>query len=92
MGPCGPADVPDRGVIQMEESWWYEIRLEGQLADRWSGWFDGLTICHDSEGETVLEGPLPDQAALFGVLRKIYDLNLKLISLRRLHSTVQTKD
>jgi hypothetical protein len=61
----------------------YEIRVEGHLADRWSDWFEGLTIRNDPDGEVILTGPLTDQAALFGVLTKIHDLNLVLISVRR---------
>jgi hypothetical protein len=58
----------------------YEIRVEGHLADRWSTWFDDLTIRTDSHGETTMAGLLVDQSALFGVLIKIHDLNLILIS------------
>ena len=61
----------------------YEIRVEGHLADRWSEWFEGLAICNDFNGETTLTGLLTDQAALFGVLNKIHDLNLILISVSR---------
>ena len=62
----------------------YEIRVEGHLAERWSDWFDGLAICKDPSGETILRGPLTDQAALFGVLTRIHDLNLILVSVSRL--------
>jgi len=65
----------------------YEFRLEGHLAKRWSIWFDGLAIHHDPCGETIMTGLVTDQAALFGVLTKIHDLNLILISVRRLDST-----
>lgn len=58
----------------------FEIRVEGHLADRWSDWFDGLIIHNDPNGEAILTGLLSDQAALFGVLNKIHDLNLILIS------------
>ncbi len=68
----------------MDECWVYEIRVEGQLAERWSEWFDGLVIRHDAQGGTVLAGPLADQAALYGVLSKMHDLNLVLISVARL--------
>lgn len=61
----------------------YEIRVEGQLSDQWIDWFDGLTIHARLKGVTVLRGPLPDQAALFGALTKIHMLNLTLISVRR---------
>ena len=64
----------------------YEIRVEGHLADRWSDWFNGLAIHNDPNGETRLTGLISDQAALFGVLTKIHDLNLILISVRRQHT------
>jgi hypothetical protein len=58
----------------------YEIRVEGHVADRWSVWFEGLTIRNDPNGETTMTGLLVDQSALFGVLGKIHDLNLVLVS------------
>lgn len=61
----------------------YEIRIEGQLSDQWTDWFDGLSIQPQSKGITILRGPLPDQAALYGVLTKIHMLNLSLISVKR---------
>ncbi len=67
----------------MDEPWLYEIRVEGQLGERWSEWLGGLTVCVQGD-ETVLSGVLPDQAALFGLLRRIYDMNLGLISVARL--------
>ncbi len=65
----------------------YEIRIEGHLADRWSDWFEGLTVQRTSDGKTLLTGLLSDQAALFGVLTKIHNLNLVLISVQRLPDT-----
>jgi hypothetical protein len=62
----------------------YEIRVEGHLPDHWSQWFGGLAICKRQNGETILSGVLVDQAALFGVLSRIHDLNLILISVARL--------
>ncbi len=67
----------------MDQPCVYEIRVEGQLAQRWSDWFDGLAIRTDPNGETTLSGRLTDQAALFGVLAKIHSLNLTLISVYR---------
>lgn len=72
----------------MDTPYKYEIRIEGKLTDRWSDWFDGLTIHHDTSEETVLSGMLPDQAALFGLLMKIHDLNLVLISVSRIADLV----
>jgi hypothetical protein len=62
---------------------WCEIRVEGHLPSGWSDWFDGLDLQCGPSGDSILSGPLPDQAALFGVLAKIRDLNLKLISVSR---------
>lgn len=62
----------------------YEIRVEDHLTERWSDWFDGLTIHNESGGETVLSGSFVDQAALFGTLIKLHSLNLTLVSLSRL--------
>lgn len=67
----------------MDKSSFYEIRVEGNITERWSDWFEGLTICNDPNGETTLSGRLCDQAALFGVLNKIQALNLTLISVNR---------
>jgi hypothetical protein len=58
----------------------YEIRLKGRLDDRWEDWFDGLSLTHESNGTTVIHGPVIDQAALHGLLRKVRDLGLPLIS------------
>ena len=67
----------------METPFVYEIRVEGHLSDRWSTWFDGLAVQTEPNGETRLTGVLADQAALYGVLIKIHNLNLVLISVRR---------
>ena len=58
----------------------YEIRLKGHLDARWAAWFDGLTVTHDSDGTTIIHGPVADQAALHGLLQKTRDLGLPLIS------------
>jgi hypothetical protein len=60
----------------------YEIRLEGHLEDRWAAWFDGLSLTHESDGTTVLHGSVVDQAALHGLLQKVRDLGLPLVSVR----------
>jgi hypothetical protein len=57
----------------------YSIRIRGYLDEERSDWFDGLTITHNGHGETILSGPIPDQAALHGVLLKIRDLGLPLL-------------
>ena len=62
---------------------WYDIRVEGVLPSDWSSWFEGLEVQHGPHEESILSGPLPDQAALHGILAKIRNLNLKLISVDR---------
>jgi hypothetical protein len=61
----------------------YEIRVAGHLPPRWSAWFDGLTVAPSDDGSTVLRGPVVDQAALHGLLQKLRDLGLPLLSLTR---------
>ena len=62
----------------------YEIRLKGHLDDKWVDWFEGLTITRADNGETLLTGPVVDQAALHGVLRKVRDLGLPLVSVNQI--------
>jgi hypothetical protein len=64
----------------------YEIVIEGQLDAGWSEWFENLAILSPSPGYTVLRGELPDQSALFGVLKKIHHLGLLLVSVHRVSS------
>ncbi len=61
---------------------YYEIRLKGTLPQYWSRWFGGMTIRHDGDGNTLLTGPIVDQAALYGLLDKVRDLGLALLELR----------
>ena len=58
----------------------YEIRLKGQLDDRWADWFGGLTITLEEGGDTLITGLVTDQSALFGLLKKVRDLGLPLVS------------
>ena len=62
----------------------YEIRVEGILDGRWSSWFDGLDVRTSGENETIIVGPVLDQAALHGLLSRVNDLGLVLISVRRI--------
>jgi hypothetical protein len=73
----------------MDIPWVYEIQVEGHLPDHWSQWFEGVEICRRPSGETILRGQLADQAALFGVLSRIHDLNLVLVSITRLAAAEQ---
>ena len=58
----------------------YQIRVRGYLSAEWSDWFDGLVIGHEPDGHTTLCGPVRDQAALSGLLTRVFDLNLELVS------------
>jgi hypothetical protein len=64
----------------------YRITIKGHLGSEWSDWFEGLTITLVDNGETILTGPLADQTALHGVLIKIRDLGLPLLSLTRIET------
>ncbi len=68
--PTGPDHHPGR----------YEIRLQGHLDSRWAAWFDGLSLSNESDGTTIIRGPVADQAALHGLLQKVRDLGLPLVS------------
>ncbi len=61
----------------------YQIRIEGHLGREWADWFEGLTITALDNGQTLLTGPVVDQAALHGLLRKVRDLGMPLISVTR---------
>jgi hypothetical protein len=71
--------TPDR-----PEAGRYEIRLTGHLDAHWAAWFDGLTVSHEGEGTTVICGSIVDQAALHGVLQRVRDLGLPLVSVSRI--------
>jgi hypothetical protein len=64
----------------------YEIRVKGHLDQRWSAWFDGMTITNVENGDTIISGSLLDQAALHSLLVKVYNLNLTLISVSRIET------
>ena len=66
----GPQNSPGR----------YEIRLRGHLDSRWAAWFDGLSLSNENDGTTIICGPVADQAALYGLLQKVRDLGLPLVS------------
>ncbi len=59
-----------------------EIRVKGRIDERWSEWLDGLAISHTAQDETVLAGPILDQAALYGLMSKLRDLGLALSAVR----------
>lgn len=58
----------------------YQIRLQGHLDSHWATWFDGLTLTTESDGTTIIAGPVADQAALHGLLQKVRDVGLPLVS------------
>ena len=70
-----PSGHPDAGT--------YEIRLTGHLGTRWRAWFDGLTVSREGNGTTLVSGPVADQAALHGLLQRVRDLGLPLVSVTR---------
>lgn len=70
----------DEATEDRNEPGLYEIRIKGHLDDKWADWFEGLTITRADNGDTLLRGLLVDQAALHGVLRKVRDLGLPLLS------------
>jgi hypothetical protein len=65
----------------------YEIRVSGHLASRWAEWFDGMTLAPDDDGTTVISGTVADQSALHGLLRKLSDLGVPLVSVTRTRSS-----
>ena len=68
-----PTTDPSHPVI-------YQIRLKGHLGSEWTDWFGGLTITLEEDGDTLLTGPVVDQAALHGLLKKVRDLGIPLVS------------
>ena len=64
----------------------YQIRLKGHLDSQWTDWFDGLTITLEEDGDTLLTGPLVDQSALHGLLKKVRDLGMPLVSVSQVQS------
>jgi hypothetical protein len=64
----------------MSESQTYEIRIQGRLDDRWTAWFDGMELVTAGDGSTLIRGEVVDQAALHGLIQKVRDLGLPLLS------------
>lgn len=60
----------------------YQIRIKGHLGHQWGDWFGGMTICLEDNGDTLLTGPVVDQAALYGLLKKVRDLGMPLFSVQ----------
>jgi hypothetical protein len=74
------SDVPTGRTPQVPAPERYEIRVSGHLAHRWATSFDGMTLTRQDDGTTVIHGPVADQSALHGLLRKLGDLGLPLVS------------
>ena len=71
----------------------YQIRIKGHLGREWTDWFEGLTITLEHNGDTLLTGPVVDQAALHGLLKKVRDLGMPLVSVSPLeHGQADTSD
>ncbi len=64
----------------------YEIRCQGHLDDHWKRWFAGMSMIHEEDGTTTFTGPVIDQPALFGLLNKVRDLGVALVSVRKVDS------
>lgn len=84
--------APDRS-----EAGRYEIRLTGHLDAHWTAWFDGMMVSRQGDGSTVISGPVADQAALHGLLQRVRDLGLPLVSVRQVEGdqpgvTTPTRD
>jgi len=79
-----PRARQDKAVI-------YEIRIRGHLDKEWAEWFDGLTLTYTSDGQTILTGPVADQSVLHGVLNKIWNLALALISVNQVEPDPEDK-
>lgn len=69
----------------------FQIRIQGHLGQQWAGWFDGLTIALEEDGNTLISGLVIDQSALHGILKKIRDLGMPLLSVNPVDSEQETK-
>lgn len=74
------ADQANAQGAQLDAPRCYQIWLQGELDEQWAAWFDGLTVTHTTNGDTLLTGLVTDQAALYGLLRKVRDLGLPLLA------------
>ncbi len=82
----GPSVTDSTGIPQ------YEIHVEGHLGPRWTAWFDGLSVTNEDGGITVIRGPVVDQAALHGLLQKLRDIGLPLVSVTQLPFEASTQE
>jgi hypothetical protein len=82
-------DIPEP-TSKWSDAGRYEIRIQGHLDARWSAWFDGLKLTLDPDGTTVIQATLADQSALHGLLRKVNDIGVPLVSVTRTAPTQPT--
>lgn len=80
-----PSTAPGSSLV-------YQIRIKGHLDDQWADWFGGLTITREANGDTLLAGPVADQAALYGLLKKVRDLGMTLVSVNPTQPSTQGGD
>jgi hypothetical protein len=76
--------TPHAATGGQHQAEWYEIRLKGHLNVRWAAWFDGLNLTHERDGTTIIHGPVADQAALHGLLQRVRDIGLPLLSVMQI--------
>ena len=74
-----PQTDPDQPVV-------YQIKIKGHLGPQWTEWFEGMAVTREENGDTLLTGPVVDQAALHGLLKKVRDLGLPLLSVIRVET------
>lgn len=79
-----PKTDPDQPVV-------YQIRIKGYLSSQWADWFEGMTVMREENGDTLLTGPVIDQAALHGLIKKVRDLGLPLLSVKRTDTASEQK-
>ena len=79
-------------VHDADQSMVYQIRIRGHLSQRWVGWFDGLSIVLEEDGNTLLMGTVIDQAALHGVLKRVRDLGMPLLSVNSVGPDLQDSE
>jgi len=88
---CGNHQPDHQQQISIGGGGNYEIKVQGHLDVHWSDWLDGLAVAHNEAGYTLLTGHVPDQAALHGILVKIRDLGLPIVSLARVDKVTDRK-
>ena len=79
-------DMTEAATGDHREARQYEIRLKGHLAPRWAAWFDGLSLSSEDDGTTIISGLVPDQAALHGLLQRVRDIGLPLVSVTQVEA------